>query len=245
MPKEALPHPIDRVLITGATSGIGLALAHFFSDKKLILTGRNTDQLPQGQILTLDLAESRKPLIELIQKNPPDLLINNAGFGLYGPTCSLSTQQQLDMIEVNVKAAVEIAIEYGKALLAHKRRGTLLNISSGASFFSYPHFNTYAASKTFLMNFSLALDTELRPHGIRSLCACPGPVATNFRTRATGKNTPSIPLEKAVQYLWHQILTQKPLLIFDRKTHLRITLARLLPRAIRDRILIRTIKAIT
>src|SRR5262249_55235320 len=147
MPKETLPHPIDRVLITGATSGIGLALAHFFSDKKLILTGRNTENLPpHAQILTLDLTQSRKPLIDLIQQNPPDLLINNAGFGLYGPTCGLSTQQQLDMIEVNVKAAVEIAIEYGKALLAHKRRGTLLNISSGAGFFSYPHFNTYASS---------------------------------------------------------------------------------------------------
>lgn len=243
---------MNKALITGATSGIGEALAHFLAEKgySLILTGRNQQKLnafKTARTLCLDLASQRKPLIELIHTETPDLIINNAGFGLYGPTCSLSTEEQLEMVEVNLKAPMEISIESAKALLAAGKKGTILNISSAAALFSYPCFNTYASTKTYLMNFSLALDAELRHQGIRVLCACPGPVATDFRRRAA-KEQPHkksrIPLEKAVDILWRQIENQKPLVIFDWRTHLMVRIAQLMPKRLRDAALKKTIEGL-
>lgn len=244
-----------KALITGATSGIGYALAHFLLSKgyTLILTGRNEEKLKEfktARTLALDLANQaqRQELIALIHTELPELIINNAGFGLYGPTSDLSTQEQLDMVEVNVKAPMEIAIESAKALLKTGRKGTILNIASAAGFFSYPHFNTYAATKTYLINFSLALDAELKNQGIRVLCSCPGPVATDFRNRAAkggGIRESRIGLEKAVGILWNQIEGQKPLVIFDWRTHLLVMLAKILPRWLRDRALKRSINAVS
>lgn len=234
-------------LITGATSGIGKALADDLEKKgfSLILTGRNREKLT-GHNLALDLSneKQRKELIKIIQREVPDLIINNAGFGLYGLSCELSVEEQLQMIEVNAKAPIEIALESAKALLRAERPGIIVNISSAAAFFNYPLFNTYAASKACLLRFSLALDAELKKKGIRVLCACPGPIVTDFRRRAAKGlvyKVSGMSVEKAVHCLWRQIEQQKPLAIFDWRTYLLVHFVRLLPRSLQEQLLLRSI----
>lgn len=250
MRKDPRPASKRKALITGATSGLGEALAHFLSGKGYtpLLTGRTIDKLKnRGLALDLTLPEERKRLIQLIERETPELIINNAGFGLYGESCSLSIEQQLAMIELNVKAAVEISLASARALVAAGKKGTLLNIASAAAFFPFPQFNVYAASKAFLLHFSIALDSELRDKGIRVLCACPGPIDTPFRTRAAqGASTrqAAYPVEKAVAALWKQIETGRGVSIFDQKTRLLVLFARLLPRRLQQRLLSRSIDSI-
>jgi len=220
-------------------------MAEFLAKKnlELILTGRKEVPFP----IDLSTKEGRKPLLNKISEKKPDLIINNAGVGLYGETLKHSIDEQLEIIEVNVNALVEITLHSAKTLIDAGKTGTILNISSAACFFPYPTFNIYAASKGFVTSFSLALDRELKGTGVRVLCACPGQIATNFRNRAA-KGHPqtadrrTMSSEQAVCHLWKQIEKGKPLTIFGGKTRVMVWIARCLPRPILDKILMSGIK---
>ncbi|HSX12246.1 MAG TPA: SDR family NAD(P)-dependent oxidoreductase [Rhabdochlamydiaceae bacterium] len=236
-----------KALVTGATSGMGEALCYVLNDKgiPLIISGRDEKKLAELAAtfkdcitVPVDLArpDERKKLTRVIQEQAPDLVINDAGFGLYGNVLDYSTQQQLDILEVNANALLEISIEAARALAAQKRKGTILNIASAAAFFPFPAFSVYAASKAFVKEFSQAFDFEMAPLGIRILCACPGQVNTKFRESASKKEEGSgviskmaISKEKAVKMLWDQIEKQIPLRVFDWRTHLMIYISRLFP----------------
>lgn len=228
-------------LITGATSGLGKGLSQF-------LQAKGTEVIEMGS-KSCDLRDKaeRKKLLDLITERKPDLIVNNAGFGLYGPTLSHSIEEELDMIEVNVSALVEISLHAARTLIDAGKRGTILNISSAAAFLPYPTFNTYAASKAFVVRFSLALDAELRGQGVRVLCACPGQIATNFRSRAA-KGHPqkgdrrTMSIEEAVQHLWKQIEGEKPLYVFDWRSRSMLFFGRLMPAGVRNRLLTNRLK---
>jgi uncharacterized protein len=219
-------------------------MAHFLEEKGIacIKTGRNTD------FLSIDLSkkEERKTLLEEITKEKPDLIINNAGFGLYGPSVELSIEDQLDLIEVNVSALVEISLHSAKELIQAKKGGTILNISSAGAFLPFPNFNLYASSKAFVNHFSLTLDAELRPYRIRVLCACPGQIVTAFRSRASKGHMPhpdpiAMPVEEAVAHLWKQIEKEIPLYVFNWKTKWLLRVAKCLPKRVLENILTRKI----
>lgn len=248
-------------LITGATSGIGEALAKLLAKNKinLILTGRQLDKLIKLQkdlsafvsveILSLDLSKERKSLISLIKTLQPDLIINNAGFGIYGSVKDYSIESILNMLEVNNKALVEITLEGAKNLLANQKKGIIINVSSAAGFITYPYLAAYAASKSFVNAFSKASDIELKPKGIRVLAACPGQVATEFSVKASGANHYKqnvsylvMSQEFAAQAIWKQIQTGKRIHIFDWKYQLAIFLSKLIPEKFLSKILISTIK---
>lgn len=205
-------------LITGATSGIGAAIAHLLASKgiELILSGRNEAELAalkkelssKVMVTTIvcDLANQRDPLLTC---ETPDLVINNAGFGIYGPATDHSTASQLEVLEVNGAAALEITLEYAKRWKKEGLSGTILNVSSVAGYLSFPNFAVYAASKSFVTSFSEALDYELSKHGIRVLVSCPGQVSTNFARRAA--NNPKLPSKKGVmtpEYVANRIWKQ-------------------------------------
>lgn len=191
---------MKTVLITGATSGLGEALTYLLASKKyrLILTGRNFSRLVELQkalehvvpveIFSFDLAqpEERADLIRVLHEKKPDLFINNAGFGLYGEALTFETAEQLEILEVNGKAVLELTLEMARTLISSGKTGIILNVSSAASFFTFPSAAVYAASKSFVTQFSQALDHELKPQGVRVLVSCPGVIATNFQKRAGG-----------------------------------------------------------
>lgn len=232
-------------LITGASSGIGKALAELLASMgiNLILTGRDKDRLQElaerlasqveVEMVVADLKdrEERKKLTQIIQKKTPDLIINNAGFGLYGPTLSHSTEKSLELVEVDLLAVLEFSLEGARALMAKQKEGVIMNISSAAGFFPFPYFSVYSASKAFINQFSQSFDEEIREFNIRILTACPGMVKTSFRDRAGGKEekTSLMTAEFAALEIWKQIKQRKKIHIFDWRYRLGIFFSRLLP----------------
>jgi len=232
------------VLITGATSGIGYALTFMLENQceHLILVGRNQDVLQELKlklhcpttICRADLTHDRREVVDLIREFCPELVINNAGSGLYGDVLLHTTREQLEMLELNINAVVELTLESAKTLSLHRKKGIIVNVSSAAGFFEYPSFNLYAASKGFVNQFSKTLDRELSSKQIRVLTSCPGMVATQFRTRASkglSKNDFfAMSPKKAARLILHQIEHRIPLYIFDYRTRLLVLLTRFLPK---------------
>ncbi len=217
----------ERALITGASSGIGEALAHLLTQKgiSLIVSGRNQERLEKlkaEQILVVDLQnrEERKKIIETIRQKTPDLVINCAGFGFMGDLLTISVEEQLAMVEVNVMAALEITLEAARALVRAGKKGVILNVSSVAGEFPCPGESVYGATKAFLTKASQALDVEVRVKGISILASCPGMVATDFTNRAAKKqvnNLGSVVMtpQFAAEEIWRQIEKRKKKHIFN------------------------------
>lgn len=250
---------IKTALVTGASSGLGKALCIELARRQipLILVARNEEKLRE---LALDLPvlthihvadlsqpEERKKLIQLIHHKQPDLIINNAGFGLYGPVLAHPLSDMDQMVEVNVQALMELTIESARILRKENKQGTIVNISSAAAFFSYPSFCVYAATKAFVNRFSEGLDVELKPYGIRVLTVCPGQIDTGFRTRAS-KNHPqqkdkiTMSSQKAAALILKQIETGKSLSIIDWRYRILIAITRFLPSRLLQPLLKKSLK---
>jgi short-subunit dehydrogenase len=110
------------------------------------------------------------------------LLVNNSGFGAYGEFPAPGVDHTLKMIDVNVRAPVELTGRLWDEIKA--RGGQVANVASLAGFQPTPLMTTYAATKSFLLDWSVALDAEAKRHGIRCVAICPGPVSTNFSKAA-------------------------------------------------------------
>lgn len=247
-------------LVTGASSGIGRALCDILASQgiSLIIHGRDHLKLEQAaellrlkvpvQIVCADLNNKteRGCLIEIIRKRKPDLIVNNAGLGHYGKAIDTGTEQQLQILEVNGMSVLELTLESAKALKEAKQHGVIMNVSSVAGFFVFPYSAIYAASKSFVNEFSQALDYELRAEGIRVLTACPGMVDTNFRVRAGGiKLTDKgsvMTATYAAEQIWKQICALKPLHIFDWKYRLAAFVRPLIPQSLYVKFLMKSIK---
>lgn len=187
-------------LITGASAGIGVALARVFAREghQLALVARREDRLraladeiaakgPRRPIvITDDLAKPgasdrlRAALTE--HGAEPQYVVNNAGFGLIGRAANRDRAEQLDMIDLNVRTLTELSLAFVPSLERH--RGGILNVGSMAGFLPGPGMAVYYASKAFVLSFSEALHSELKPRGIRVTILCPGPVPTEFAARA-------------------------------------------------------------
>lgn len=249
--------------VTGASSGIGFELCRLLAREgiALVVTGRNAEHLKAladelqplvpVEIAIADMAvgEDRQRLVAIIQEKAPDLIINNAGFGLYGRALSYETKAQQAIIDVNVSGVLELTLEGARALLTARKRGVILNVSSSADQLIFPGLAVYAASKAFVSQFSRSLDEEMQPYGIRILVSCPGVVATGFRGRASG--LPEAKTDKfamsasfAAKELWQQIIKRKQVHVFDWKTRIATFLARfILPQALVSGVLMRKIES--
>jgi len=221
---------IERALITGASSGIGEALARLLSNQgiKLILSGRNKtrleeigDEVKAEKIVVADLLnrDQRKELIRVIRAYIPDLVINNAGYGIYGDALSISVEEQLGILEVNGEAPLELTLEAIRALVGAEKRGVIMNVSSVAGEHPCPGMSVYGAAKSFLTHVSQALNTELSSKGVNILVSCPGMVATDFANRAAKR---AIKIDRkiltpqfAAEQIWKQITKRKEKHIFN------------------------------
>lgn len=190
-----------RVLITGASGGIGEAFAGFLAGEgySLGLVARNEGELNRvrGVIsarhqveievfqLDLGLSESGGRLAASLEQRGfvPDILINNAGFGLAGHAVDLAREEQLRMIDLNIRALTDLSLRFLPAMIA-KRSGGVLNVASVAGFMPGPGMAVYFATKAYVLSFSDALSEELRGSGVTVTSLCPGPVETGFQRRA-------------------------------------------------------------
>ncbi len=187
-------------LITGASAGIGTALAHVFAEHghALVLTARREAQLKavadaiavsgraRPEIVALDLGTREGPARladELAHRGlEPEIVVNNAGFGLQGASIDLDRAQQLAIIDLNVRTLTDLSLRFLAGVKRH--RGGILNVASIAGFFPGPQMAVYHASKAYVVSFSEALRRELAGDGVRVSVLCPGPVPTEFNDRA-------------------------------------------------------------
>ena len=186
---------MKKILITGASSGIGKELAINLTDKtnELFLLARSIDKL---ELLKKDLEEKNpslkcecikydlsdiENLDKIIENYDVDLLINCAGFGKITDFSKLSDKEDLDTINVNFISPMLLTKKYSEKFL-QKGQGTILNVCSTAALYQHPYMAIYSSTKSALLHYSLALDEELhnKNKNVRVLSVCPGPTASNF-----------------------------------------------------------------
>ncbi len=187
----------QTVLITGASSGLGLALAHRFAKEgyDLILTARSADKLVAAKAeleaaygvgvtpIPHDLGApcAAQTLMAAVQAQglTVDILVNNAGFGDFGAFADSDIDKQSAMVQLNVSALMELTHAV-LPMMRQKGRGKILNVASIAAFQQGPFMSVYYATKAFVLSFSQALARELKGSGITVTALCPGPIDTGF-----------------------------------------------------------------
>jgi short-subunit dehydrogenase len=191
----------NTALITGATSGIGKELARIHASKggDLIIVARREDELEklkseleshhniEVHIIVADLMKqgAGSTVYQEIQSRglKVDILMNNAGLGGYGNLHERSLQKELEMMQLNMIALVELTHCLLPEMIKNGN-GKILNTSSSAGFLPGPLQTTYFATKAFVNSFSFGLDQEVRRHGVTVTALCPGPVKTGFEAAA-------------------------------------------------------------
>jgi hypothetical protein len=183
----------DRIaLVTGASAGLGVEFARQLSKRgyRLVLAARRKERLEE---LAKELGKARAVAIDLSKSNAVgklmadveangetvDLLVNNAGFGLIGRFAELDSKRERQMIDLNVGALTDLCRAVAPAMI-ERRSGAILNVASTAAFQPGPKMAVYFATKAFVLSLSEALHEELKPHGIKVSCLCPGPTRTEF-----------------------------------------------------------------
>ncbi len=181
-------------LITGASSGIGRDIARYLALKgyNLILVARREDRLNElknelggveVRVIKSDLsiAENCFKLYEDTKSDGVDFLINNAGFGVYGKFNEVPIEEELRLIDTNIKALHILTKLYLKEMIA-KNSGYILNVSSASGFLAGPTFSSYYASKNYVVRLTEAIHEELRRDkiNVKISALCPGPVNTEF-----------------------------------------------------------------
>lgn len=236
-------------LVTGASSGIGRELArhHAAQGGDLILTARRAPELAalkaeveaahgiKAEVIALDLgaAGGAEALVARVRAlgQPLDILINNAGFGGAGLHVQRALAAEQAMLDLNVRALVTLAHEFG-AEMAQRGTGRILNIGSTAGFAPGPNQAVYFATKAFVNSFSQALDHELRPRGVTCTLLAPGYVETGFADVADMRGTPMVKAggrdAAGTAKIGYAAMQRGDLIAFDRKA-LGFALARILP----------------
>lgn len=180
-----------KALITGASSGLGREMARILSDKgyDIIAVARRVDRLEDlkkelktnTEIICMDVTDIEKCKELAKRANEVDILINNAGFGVFGDICSTDLDKELSMIDTNVKALHTLTKLFTKEF-KKRNSGYILNVASLASFFPGPLFGAYYATKAYVLRLSQAVAEELRrdKSNVKISVLCPGPVHTEF-----------------------------------------------------------------
>lgn len=188
--------PRPAVVVTGASAGIGLAIARIAAREgnTLVLVARSSEDLEaaaadmrrtgaEAFALPLDLLAPGAPasLEDFLARQGLfcDVLVNSAGYGLRGAAIKLDAAEQIGIVDLNIRALTGLTLAFLPGMVA-RRRGGVLNLSSIASFAPGPYMAAYYASKAFVRSFSLALHQELRNTGVTVTCVAPGPVPTAF-----------------------------------------------------------------
>jgi len=249
-----------RALITGASGGIGEAFARILADEgwELALVARNEEQLHrvagvlrakyriEAHVIALDLgrADAGQVLEEALKERgfAPDVVINNAGFGLCGAALELPVAEQLAMVDVNARALADLTLRFVPGMMARGRGGGVLNVASLAAFMPGPGMAVYFATKAFVLSFSEALAEELKDKGITISAFCPGPVRTSFLDRSGMRKVwmsrllAPMKADKAAWAGWQGFKEGARVVVPGILGHLAVAGARILPRALMRKI---------
>lgn len=197
----------DRyALVTGASSGIGYELAKLFAKdgKNLVIVARSQDRLEELRteiddeyettviVLPKDLADPNSPqeIFSELEKEgiKVDVLVNNAGFGVWGKFSETDLQEELEMIQVNVTSLIHLTKLFLKGMLENKS-GWILNVASLCAFTPVPLESVYCGTKANILHFSEAIANELKGTGVSVTCLCIGLAKTEFHKRARMEDT--------------------------------------------------------
>lgn len=232
-----------KALITGGSSGIGRDMAYYLSDLgyDLILVGRDKKELEKVKnkcktditIYDYDLSvlENVYKIYDNCKNENIDILINNAGFGLFGNFIDTDLETELNMINVNI-VAVHVLTKLFLKDFIKKDRGYILNVASSAGFMAGPKLSTYYATKNYVLRSSLAIYEELRhmKSNVKISVLCPGPVSTNFNKIAGGSfNTKSATSQYVAKYAIDEMFKNKLVIIPTLRMKLAIFATRFIP----------------
>ncbi len=197
--------PQQIAVITGASNGIGAAFANLLADKgyQLVLVADQagdlaavaediqdrTGERPSTIAMDLSAPDAAQSLLAQLHDRAvlPDLLINNAGFGLLGNAVMLDADEQANMINLNISTLTDLSVRCGK-LMADRGRGGIINVSSVAGMLPGPKMAVYYATKAYILSFTEALSAELKGSGVQVTALAPGVTRTGFHERAGMEN---------------------------------------------------------
>jgi hypothetical protein len=246
---------MKAALITGASSGIGLELAHVMAKEKhnLVLVARSigklnalAEELIQAhgikvQTYKADLSNPKEieNLYQQTQKDDIEIsyLINNAGFGEYGNFIENDWEKLNSMMQLNMVSLVHLTKLYAQNMVSSKF-GKIMNVASTAAFQPLPYFAVYAATKAFVLSFSEATASELKDHGITVTALCPGLTGTGFVEAANMENTKFLDkakpgmatAEEVAEYGYEAMMKGKTVAVHGMLNSLMAQSSRFLPR---------------
>jgi short-subunit dehydrogenase len=244
-------------VITGASRGIGREFAVILAENgyDLVLTARDREKLAsladelkdafgtRSEVIISDLSEegAAGTISRAISEKGivADILINNAGFGLYGNFSGNDGRKLSRMINCNITSPTLLTRALLPGML-ERGRGMILNVASTASFRAGPLTAVYSASKAYLLSFSRALSSELRNTGVTVTALCPGPVDTGFDESAGMKRSGLAgtrkvpPARKVALFGYRSMIRGKPIAVHGFANKLIVFASRILPSAILD-----------
>lgn len=233
-----------KALITGASSGLGEQFAYILANQgyDLILVARRKDRLEEiksklnvdVQVINLDLSSTFNcmKLYNKVKKNDIDILINNAGFGLFGEFADTKLERELDMIDLNIKAVHTLTKLFLKDFLK-ANKGYILNVASSAGYFSGPLMATYYATKAYVLHLTEAIQEEIKREkkNVYVGCLCPGPIETEFNDVANVKfSLKSESKEYVASYAIKKMFKKKKIIIPGTKMKLVIIGSKIISR---------------
>ncbi|MBM3739561.1 MAG: SDR family oxidoreductase [Acidobacteria bacterium] len=243
----------QTVLVTGASSGIGLEIARVFAQNgfNLVLSARSKDKLDalagelrtatasQVGVFTADLSqpgEARRLFEEVIAAgHQVDILINNAGVGLWGHFSETSLDKELAMLQLNITSLTELSKLFLRPMI-QRGSGRICNIASTAAFQPGPLMAVYYASKTYVLHFTEALANELQGTGVTATAVCPGPTESDFVNKADLGPSKlfrrSLPTARSVAgQAYRAVMAGKPVHVCGLWNTVLVNLHRLTPRS--------------
>ena len=238
-----------KALITGASSGIGKEMALYLSKLgyDLVLVARRRDRLEElrkqlntnTEIIVLDISDidNCKKLYDIVKDI--DILINNAGFGIFGEFNKVSLDKEISLINTNI-IAVHVLTKLYLNDFIKKNSGYILNTASTAAFFSGPLMSSYYASKGYVLKLTEAINQELRKNksNVYIGALCPGPVNTEFNDVANVKfGIKALKSDFVAKYAIDKMLNKKTIIIPGLNNKLLVTFGKILPRKLLLKIL--------
>ena len=238
-----------KALITGASSGIGRDMARVLSSKgyELILVARREDRLKElqndlhtnSEIICMDVSDTDncKKLYEMVKDKNIDIIVNNAGFGVFGKNENIDLDKEINMIDVNIKA-MSILTKLFLRAFKERNSGYILNVASSAAFLPGPLLSSYYASKAYVLRLSQAIYQELLKDksNVSISVLCPGPVDTEFNKVAGVRfSLDGLESEYVAKYAIDMMLKRKLVIV----PGITMKLTRFLSKIIPDKVLLK------